>query len=56
MPADLYLGLDLGTSGARAVVIDASGETLASGKAAMADFGAEPSRSRHVVEGGPRGD
>ena len=39
MPADLYLGLDLGTSGARAVVIDASGGTLASGKAAMADFG-----------------
>lgn len=40
MPADpLYLGLDLGTSGARAVVIDAAGQVQASGKAMLADFG-----------------
>ncbi len=36
----LYLGLDLGTSGARAVVIDASGAVVAQGKAALAEFGA----------------
>lgn len=40
MPPDpLFLGLDLGTSGARAVIIDAAGRSLGSGKAAMADFG-----------------
>src|SRR5271168_3190735 len=43
MPADgVWIGLDIGTSGARAVAIDASGASLASGKAAMADFGADP--------------
>jgi D-ribulokinase len=40
MPADLFLGLDIGTSGARAVVVDSFGRTLGSGKAAMSDFGA----------------
>ncbi len=35
----LFLGLDLGTSGARAVVIDAGGTVLASAKSAMADHG-----------------
>ncbi|MGL5010507.1 MAG: FGGY-family carbohydrate kinase [Paracoccaceae bacterium] len=35
----LFLGLDLGTSGARAVVIDASGTVRASAKSAMADHG-----------------
>src|SRR4051812_15109388 len=39
MSADLYLGLDLGTSGARALVIDAAGEIVASGKSAMAEHG-----------------
>ncbi len=34
--ADLFLGLDLGTSGARAVVIDPAGHEIASGAAAMA--------------------
>ena len=42
MPGDLCLGLDLGTSGARAVVIDAAGAELASAKAPMADFGPNP--------------
>lgn len=36
---DLYLGLDLGTSGARAVVIDRDGREIAQGKSAMADHG-----------------
>jgi sugar (pentulose or hexulose) kinase len=36
----LFLGLDLGTSGARAVVIDAQGQSLSTAKAALADFGA----------------
>lgn len=36
---DLYLGLDIGTSGARAIVIDDEGAVKAEGKAAMADFG-----------------
>lgn len=41
MPRDrLYLGLDIGTSGARAVVIDGSGAVQASAAAAMADHGA----------------
>jgi len=40
MQDDLYLGLDLGTSGARAVVINSAGAELASAKAAMAEFGA----------------
>jgi D-ribulokinase len=34
--ADLFLGLDLGTSGARAVVIDAAGHEMAQGAAGMA--------------------
>jgi xylulokinase len=34
--ADLFLGLDLGTSGARAVVIDDAGQQIADGAAAMA--------------------
>ena len=39
MRRDLFLGLDLGTSGVRAMVIDASGAVQGSGKALMADFG-----------------
>lgn len=35
----LFLGLDLGTSGARAVVIDATGAQVASFRSAMADHG-----------------
>lgn len=41
MSGDLYLGLDLGTSGARAVVIDRAGVLLAQGKSAMAEHGAD---------------
>jgi xylulokinase len=40
MSADLFLGLDLGTSGARALVIDAAGEVLASGRSALSEHGA----------------
>lgn len=39
----LYLGLDLG-SGARVVVVDARGRVVARGKAALADFSANPRR------------
>lgn len=42
MSADLYLGLDLGTSGARALVIDAAGEIVASGKSALSEHGPNP--------------
>src|SRR6056297_803513 len=43
MPGDrLFLGLDLGTSGARAVAIDGAGAVAASGRAALADIGANP--------------
>jgi D-ribulokinase len=36
----LFLGIDLGTSGARAVVIDSAGEQVATARAAMSSFGA----------------
>lgn len=36
---DLFLGLDIGTSGARAVVIDDAGQGVAEAKSAMADHG-----------------
>ena len=39
MSADLTLGIDLGTSGVRALVVDAAGAVVASGKAAMAEHG-----------------
>ena len=43
MPAArVFLGLDIGTSGARAVGIDPGGNIVASGKAIMADFGGNP--------------
>jgi xylulokinase len=42
MSADLTLGIDLGTSGVRALVVDAAGEVMASGKAAMAEHGPNP--------------
>lgn len=42
MSPDLTLGIDLGTSGVRALVVDAAGEVVASGKAAMAEHGANP--------------
>jgi len=42
MSADLTLGIDLGTSGVRALVVDAAGAVVASGKAAMAEHGANP--------------
>jgi sugar (pentulose or hexulose) kinase len=35
MPADLYLGIDLGTSGARVVIIDTTNAIVASGRASM---------------------
>ncbi len=38
--ADLHIGLDVGTSGARAIAIDASGAVRAEAKADMAAFGA----------------
>ena len=38
----LFLGLDLGTSGTRAVVIDIEGKSLSTAKAALADFGENP--------------
>jgi xylulokinase len=40
MSADLTLGIDLGTSGVRALVVDAAGDIVASGKAGMAEHGA----------------
>ncbi len=40
----LFLGIDLGTSGARAVVVDAQGARLATGKAALAEFTDNPRR------------
>lgn len=40
MPDELFLGLDIGTSGARAIVIDSEGAVRGEGRAAMADFGA----------------
>jgi sugar (pentulose or hexulose) kinase len=43
MPIDgVFLGLDIGTSGARAVGIDANGKLVASGKATMAELGGNP--------------
>jgi xylulokinase len=43
MPGDaLYLGIDLGTSGARAVVVDGAGTALAQGRSALADHGPDP--------------
>lgn len=42
MPAeDLFVGIDLGTSGARAAVIDRAGTLRATAKSAMADHGAD---------------
>jgi xylulokinase len=38
---NLFLGLDIGTSGARAVVIDRVGAVRSAGKSAMADHGAD---------------
>ncbi|MDJ0684617.1 MAG: FGGY-family carbohydrate kinase [Alphaproteobacteria bacterium] len=38
--SDLFLGLDIGTSGARAIVIDADGATRSEAKSAMSDHGA----------------
>ncbi|AEI92864.1 FGGY-family carbohydrate kinase [Roseobacter litoralis] len=40
--AELYLGIDLGTSGARAVVIDAAGHLVSTGKSAHADHPGSP--------------
>ena len=42
MSADLWLGLDLGTSGARALLIGEAGEVVATASAAMRDHGADP--------------
>ena len=36
---ELFLGIDLGTSGARALVIDTNGAVVSGGKSAMADHG-----------------
>ncbi|ABG33106.1 carbohydrate kinase [Roseobacter denitrificans] len=43
--AELYLGIDLGTSGARAVVIDAAGHLVSTGKSAHADHPGSPRAS-----------
>ncbi|WP_282063537.1 FGGY-family carbohydrate kinase [Roseobacter litoralis] len=40
--AELYLGIDLGTSGARAVVTDAAGHLVSTGKSAHADHPGSP--------------
>lgn len=40
--SDLFLGLDVGTSGARAIVIDADGVPRSEAKSAMAEHGANP--------------
>ncbi|MCX8502536.1 MAG: carbohydrate kinase [Alphaproteobacteria bacterium] len=42
MYPDLFLGLDLGTTGARAVVIDVNGNERSSFKSALSDFGINP--------------
>ncbi|MGJ3264591.1 MAG: FGGY-family carbohydrate kinase [Salinarimonas sp.] len=43
MPADpLYLGLDIGTSGARAILIDDAGVEVAAARSAMAEHGPDP--------------
>ena len=42
MSPDYFLGLDLGTTGARAVVIDVNGNEQSSFKAALSDFGTNP--------------
>ncbi len=43
MPADpLFVGIDVGTSGARAVVIDQTGAVRSDGRASMAEFGTDP--------------
>jgi sugar (pentulose or hexulose) kinase len=39
MSADLYLGLDIGSSGARAILIDAAGEIVATAKSTLAAHG-----------------
>jgi len=54
--ADLYLGIDLGTSGARAVVIDLEGQVVGTAKSALADHAGSPrspdvwwTATRHAV-------
>ncbi len=42
MQADLWLGLDLGTTGARALLIDAQGAIVAGAKSAMSEHGPDP--------------
>lgn len=43
MRADpLFVGIDVGTSGARAVVIDETGAARSDGRASMAEFGSDP--------------
>ena len=49
MSADLYLGLDLGTSGARALVIDAAGEVVARAKSTISEHGPNPRDPRTWV-------
>ena len=54
--AELYLGSDLGTSGARAVVIDSAGEVVGTAKSALSDHAGSPrspdvwwAATRHAV-------
>ncbi|QWK79266.1 FGGY-family carbohydrate kinase [Ochrobactrum sp. BTU1] len=51
MPEKLYLGIDLGTSGARAVVIDVREKLVSSGKAAIAGNHRSPANWRRAMEG-----
>ncbi len=41
MPTDIFVGLDIGTSGARAIAISKAGNVLASGASAMSDHSAD---------------
>ena len=41
MPNDIFIGIDLGTSGARAIAIDKDQAVIAEGKSGLADHGTD---------------